>query len=71
MPTWGQPPSAVRRSKAPRIFMYTVVCRALLDRTAEGGCPHAGSTGFESVSCLVQLNSDFSFYGLTFDLRLL
>jgi hypothetical protein len=37
---WGQPPSVVRRSNAP-LFLGCRICRAWLDRTAEGGCPHA------------------------------
>ena len=40
--TWGQPPSAVRFSEPePQTFMgQNEDHRALLDRTAEGGCPH-------------------------------
>src|ERR1700722_19404697 len=37
--TWGQPPSAVRRSNFPlRVLLNP--CRTLLDWTAEVGCPH-------------------------------
>ena len=42
MPMWGQPPSAVRVSEAEQGFSAAEIedRRALLDRTAEGGCPH-------------------------------
>ena len=42
MPTWGQPPSAVRFSQAEpqSLVEQNQDRRAPLDRTAEGGCPH-------------------------------
>jgi len=42
MPMWGQPPSAVQFSGAEQCFSSDADQdrRALLDRTAEGGCPH-------------------------------
>jgi ATP-dependent helicase Lhr and Lhr-like helicase len=45
MPMWGQPPSAARFSEAePQAFVeQNEDRRALLDRTAEGGCPHNNS----------------------------
>ena len=48
-PTWGQPPPAVRRSNAPLFWFHRRFRdhqrdrRALLDRTAGGGCPHVCS----------------------------
>jgi hypothetical protein len=47
--TWGQPPSAVRRSNAPLSSLSQNPVEPMLDRTAEGGCPHArrGTAGFE------------------------
>jgi hypothetical protein len=42
MTTWGQPASAVRRSKAPRFSRLAKKnLSSLLDQTAGGGCPHA------------------------------
>ena len=45
MPAWGQSPSAVRFSEAePKAFVEgNEDRRALLDRTAEDGCPHVDS----------------------------
>jgi ATP-dependent Lhr-like helicase len=42
MPMWGQPPSAVQFRGAEQCFSSEADedRRALLDRTAEGGCPH-------------------------------
>src|ERR1700730_2082804 len=45
-PTWGQPPSAVRRSRAPLLGFRQKPCRAALDWTAEGGCPHVVRGGY-------------------------
>ena len=53
VPGWGQPPSAVQSSEAEQGFSgateeYSMPSRrALLDRTAEGGCPHVSQAAAE------------------------
>jgi hypothetical protein len=40
MTTWGQPPTAVRRSEAPQKLVTITNLSSCADWTAEGGCPH-------------------------------
>ena len=52
VPAWGQPPSAVQISESEQGISdaaeeYSTSRRALLDRTAEGGCPHVSQAAAE------------------------
>jgi ATP-dependent Lhr-like helicase len=59
-PMWGQPPSADRLSGAELFQPETADApgRALLDWTAEGGCPYIGSAGNEWLGYFERLVSE-------------
>ncbi len=60
VPAWGQPPSAIQLSEAEQEGLGLADpaqgCRALLDRTTEGGCPHVSRRWAIFFERLVQEN---------------